>query len=102
MHLGYAEGVPQDYKEVQKWYRLSAEQGNADAQYILGAMYLYGELGVSQDYEEAVKWLRFSALKGNSGGQATLAAMYYHGEGVPQDFEEAFRVLSTCCTTGRC
>jgi TPR repeat protein len=26
------QGVPQDYAETVKWYRLAAEQGNADAQ----------------------------------------------------------------------
>jgi len=30
------QGVPQDYKEAVKWYRLSAEQGVAQAQYNLG------------------------------------------------------------------
>ena len=30
------QGVPQDYAEAVKWYRLAAEQGNADAQYNLG------------------------------------------------------------------
>ena len=33
------QGVPQDYKEAVKWYRLSAEQGDAQAQYNLGVMY---------------------------------------------------------------
>ncbi len=28
-----AEGVPQDYAEAVKWYRLAAEQGHADAQF---------------------------------------------------------------------
>ena len=32
-------GVPQDYKEAVKWYRLAAEQGYAKAQYNLGVMY---------------------------------------------------------------
>ena len=38
------EGVSQDYKEVLKWFKKSAEQGNADAQYSLGAMYDGGGL----------------------------------------------------------
>ena len=38
---GNGEGVPQDYKEAVKWYRLAAEQGVAAAQYNLGGMY-YG------------------------------------------------------------
>ena len=32
------QGVPQDYKEATKYFRLSAEQGNADAQMVLEAL----------------------------------------------------------------
>ena len=32
----YGRGVKQDYTETVKWYRLSAEQGNAAGQYNLG------------------------------------------------------------------
>ena len=32
------QGVPQDYKEAIKYFRLSAEQGNADAQMVLDAL----------------------------------------------------------------
>jgi len=42
------QGVPQDYREALKWYRLAAEQGNAAAQNNLGTMYERG-LGVPQD-----------------------------------------------------
>ena len=51
------KGVLQDDAEAVKWYRLSAEQGNAYAQYNLGVMYSNGK-GVLQDYAEAVKWYR--------------------------------------------
>ena len=37
------EGVPQDYKEATKWYRLAAEQGDASAQTKLGYMYDHGQ-----------------------------------------------------------
>jgi len=43
------QGVPQDYKEAVRLYRLSAEQGIAQAQYNLGLMYDKGQ-GVPQDY----------------------------------------------------
>ena len=33
------QGVPQDYREAAKWYQLSAEQGHACAQIILGHMF---------------------------------------------------------------
>ena len=37
------QGLPQDFKEGVKWYRLAAEQGNAAAQSNLGVMYARGK-----------------------------------------------------------
>src|SRR5674476_586003 len=51
------KGVPQDYAEAAKWYRMAAEQGHAEAQFNLGMLYDEGR-GVSQDYAEAAKWYR--------------------------------------------
>ncbi len=58
---GYEEGlgVPQDYKEAFKWFRLAAEQGFADGQCCLGDMYYEGE-GVPHDYAEAIKWWKLA------------------------------------------
>lgn len=56
------EGVPEDYAEAVKWYRLAAEQGRADAQYALGIKYAKGK-GVPQDYVEAHKWLNLAASR---------------------------------------
>ena len=36
---GTGRGVPQDDAEAVRWYRLAAEQGNADAQFNLGVVY---------------------------------------------------------------
>ena len=44
----------QDYVESMKWFRLAADQGDADAQTSLGDMYRNGE-GVPQDDVEAEK-----------------------------------------------
>ena len=44
----YGQGVPQDYEEAEKWYRLASEKGVARAQCNLGVMYDKG-LGVPQD-----------------------------------------------------
>src|SRR5215475_1560259 len=46
------QGVPQDYTEALRWYRLAAAQGEASAQYNLGGMYEAGA-GVPQDYVQA-------------------------------------------------
>ena len=69
------EGVPQDYKEAVKWYRLSAEQGDDGAQQHLGNMYKKG-LGVLQDYQEAVRLFRLSAEQGFAVAQYHLEMMH--------------------------
>ena len=56
----YQNGTEWDFKQAVKWYRLSANQGNANAQYQLGRCYFIGE-GVEQDVREAIKWFRLLA-----------------------------------------
>ena len=73
-----------------EWFRLAAEQGDADAQYNLGWMYSEGE-GVAQDYKEAVKWYRLAAEQGFGLAQFNLGLLYYEGKGVPQDNKEAVK-----------
>ena len=58
------EGVLQSYDESIKWTRLSAEQGNSQTQYNLGAMYETGR-GDARDMVEAHKWFNLAAA--NSG-----------------------------------
>jgi len=58
--------VPQDYKEAVRLYRLSAEQGNAFAQYNLGVRYYNGQ-GVPQDYVLAHMWWNLAGSNGMKG-----------------------------------
>ena len=48
---GNGRGVPKDYGEAVKWFRLAAEQGNADAQTNLGVMFQYGR-GVPKHFDD--------------------------------------------------
>lgn len=50
-------GVPQNYGEAVKWFRLAAEQGYTSAQKALGDMYAHGR-GVSQNNAKAREWYR--------------------------------------------
>ena len=77
-----------NYTEAIKYFKLSAEQGHAFAQYGLGAMYGDG-LGVEQNYHEAEKWLRLAAEQGIAEAQETLARVYMTGLGVEQNYYEA-------------
>jgi len=56
--------VPQDYKKAVKWYRMSSDQGQAQAQTNLGLMYANGT-GVPQDYKEAFAWFSLAKAIGN-------------------------------------
>ena len=60
---GNGWGVPQDYAEAAKWYRMAAEQGHAGAQFVLGTMYDGGQ-GVPQDYVQAHLWYNLAAAQG--------------------------------------
>ena len=71
---------PQDIERLQK----TAEQGDAEAQFLLGQMYLSG-LGVSEDRHEAEKWLRKAADQGYDAAQFSLGLMYAKERGVPKD-----------------
>jgi len=57
-------GVPQDYKEAIKWFRLAAEQGYAEAQYNLSLKDADGR-GVLQDYKETVNGYQKEEIQGN-------------------------------------
>ncbi len=51
-----------------------AEQGNADAQYMLGLIYFNGRY-VEKDEDEASKWLELSAAQGNSDAELLLGVL---------------------------
>jgi hypothetical protein len=67
-----------------RWYRKAADQGDADAQNNLGAMYGNGE-GVAKDDAEAVKWFRKAADQGNASAQLNLGMRYDNGWGVAEN-----------------
>lgn len=88
-----------DYKTAIEKFKLSAEQGLAEAQYNLGLMYDMGQ-GVKQDYAEAVKWYRLSAEQGSVIAQFSLGAMYLEGQGITQDYKEAIKWLRLSAEQG--
>jgi putative methionine-R-sulfoxide reductase with GAF domain len=69
--------------------RKLAEQGDATAQFSMGARYATGE-DVPQDYAEAVRWFSLAAEQGHVVSQATLGAYYWAGRGVPLDLVKAY------------
>lgn len=77
-----------DLAEALEEWQLAANQGNAKAQYRLGAAYYAGE-GVTLSYEEAAALFLLSSKQGNADAQHNLGVMYSDGRGVPQSYDEA-------------
>lgn len=61
----------EDYEKAVELYRKAAEQGNIDAQYILGDCYENG-YGVEENENEAVKWYRKAAEQGHGEAKERL------------------------------
>ena len=66
----------------------NAAQGDANAQFSLGAMYASGK-GVPTDEAKAVEWFEKAAAQGNANAQFFLGAMYANGKGVAKDDAKA-------------
>ena len=81
-NLGFTQAV--------NLFQKAAEQGESEAQHLLGAMYHDGE-GVPQDYSKAFMWYRKAAEQGMVDAQFNLGFAYENGEGVPQDNAEAVK-----------
>ena len=89
-----------DYQTTFKFLLPLAEQGNAQAQLMLGNMYANG-LGVKQDDVEAVKWYRKAAEQGVANAQAMLGFLYFLGKrGVQVNKSLAKEWFGKACDNG--
>ena len=88
-----------DYQTTFKFLLPLAEQGNAEAQLMLGVMYARG-IGVKQDDFEAVKWYRQAAEQGYANAQALLGFSYLLGQGVQVNKSLAKEWFGKACDNG--
>jgi len=61
----------ENLKVIAELYRIEAEQGNVQAQGMLGVLYQIGE-GVPKDENESQKWLKRAADNGDESAKAML------------------------------
>ena len=92
-------GVAQNWETAVKYLKKSAEQGNSDAQFLLGFCYYQGH-GVNKDYFAAVSWFQKSAEQGHAGAQALLGTCYLEGKGVGQDLYAAANYIRKSASQG--
>ena len=85
-------GEPGDVAtEIREW-RARAEQGHAEAQYVLAFIFAKGR-GVKQNYGESARWLKKAADQGHAAAQHYLGLLYVAGKGVPKDRVRAYMWL---------
>ena len=104
---GYLFGVwnEQDYVIANKYYRMSAEQGNIEAMFQLGATYTgcYDEEGeeiIAVDNDEVVKWITLAVENGHIDAQNFLGTMYRSGSYIEEDLDEAIKWFKLAATQG--
>jgi len=83
-------GVPQNPVEALKWYRKAAENGHAQAQYVMGKFYYTGE-ALPKDQVEAFRWWRKAAENGHPRSTFNIGVMCFLGHGADKDYAEATR-----------
>jgi TPR repeat protein len=88
LQAGIDAYVSGNYPVALTEFTTLAQNKNAEAQYILGIMYVEGK-AVPQDYQVAMSWYRKAAEQGHASAQNTLGAMYGKGLGVPLDYQTA-------------
>lgn len=80
-------------EEIEKLQQ-AAEQGDAEAQFMLGQYYLF------DDDMKAVVYLSKAAEQGHAAAQCNLATCYSGGRGVAQNYEIAMQLYALSAEQG--
>ena len=99
LRKGKAAYEIEDYHAAAMSFSLAAQDGNAEAQFLLGKCYLDGT-GVEQDFNKAEKWLKKAADQGHAEAQFLLGKCYQYGKGVEQDFDKAMKWIAMAADQG--
>jgi TPR repeat protein len=87
-HLNEKLGDASDKSKAVSLCRLAAEQGNAEACFLLSQFYASGD-ALPLDLVASTAWLRIAADRGHAASQNELGLRLAGGLGVPASFEEA-------------
>ena len=91
-HRDYTKTCCGNFAAAVSWYRMAADQGNADAQCALGGLYrqthVVGRRMESEPVESA-KWYHMAAEQGHADAQNACGECYATGSGVKKNPVEA-------------
>ncbi len=102
MHF-YGRGVPEDENEAMVWAQRAAAQGDVNAMYFIGTMYVFGDTlhtTVEDADVEAAKWYFEAARRGHADAEYGLGLLFLAGKGVAQDQGEAFKWIGRAARHG--
>ena len=89
LHKGL--GVAQDDTVAAKWFVKAAEQGQAEAQLLLGTLFFFGE-GVPQSYVTAFAWCDIAETSGQSDASECHDAALEHM--TPSEMAKSFKIVT--------
>ncbi len=81
-----------EYAAALTEFHSLAARGDAEAEFMLGAQYFYGQ-GVTRDLSIAALWFYKSALQGHASAQLAFGSLHIRGDGVSQDLVKAYMWL---------
>lgn len=99
----YGRGVPEDEDRAMQWARRSADQGNVEAMYFIGTMFVFGDRvpkTVTDPDQEAARWYFEAGSRGHAEAEYGLGLLFLAGKGVVQDQEEALKWIRRAADRG--
>jgi len=90
-----------NYTKAMYWHKKAADAGDAQAKYLVGAMYHEGE-GVKRDYNEALKWYKQAVDGGYMYAWYVIGLVYNndYDEGAPTDHVKAVECFKKAVKAG--
>jgi|GEM_PF-5040118 len=98
MYAG-GQGTEPDKEKAFQWFKTSAKQGHAKAQFKTGLAYNEG-FGTKKDPAKAFKWFEKAANQGVAEAQFYLAVAYQQGEVVQKDLIKAAKWMKLSAKQG--
>ncbi|HEV2114843.1 MAG TPA: tetratricopeptide repeat protein [Terriglobales bacterium] len=94
-----ARPTDSEFESAMPWFRRSAEQGYAPAEYVYGGVFREGRW---KNPQQLVYWWTKAAEQGHADAQLWLGAFYEQGrDGVERNYPQAFKWLSRAAKQGQ-
>jgi TPR repeat protein len=88
-----------DYVHALDLWKQLDQQGNIEARFMLGSMFLHG-IGTKPRVADGIDMIRSAAQSGYGEAQYTLSGLYYEGKYLPRDTQESEHWLQAAAESG--